>query len=815
VRSSGDAVKTVLLIEGDADDARLIREMLAESGGDQFKVEHVDRLAAGQERLAAGKVDVILVDLTLPDSLGLDTLTKIRAQATAIPIVVLTGLDDEAVGMEAVQRGAQDYLIKGQADGRLLVRAIRYALERQRMQRDLLRQTRQLEARERVSRRIIEKNADGILILDEGCTVLFVNPAAEALFGCSAEEFRGQTVECPLSVTETQEIEIECPERGAVVAEMRIVPIEWEGRSAYLASLRDISERRRLEEETHRNARVRAALNSLRQLTLGDVDIDALPQLALQTVLSVPWLKGSSHGCMLLVEDDPECLVLKATKEVPETVRKSCARAPFGKCLCGLAAANLRVQSVACVTQDCGIACEESMPHVHYCAPILSGGKCQGVLSVCVHGQRQPDPWYEDFFAAAAAALVAPLARARAEQERTGLAVQLRRSEKMATIGKLAGGLAHEFNNLLTGLSASVQFTLEALPDWDNRIKEDLVEAQHLVSQAEELTRHLLAFSRNRPVKPVVVDLNDLVEGLSGALDKLIGESVELVFCPGRGVGCVRADSAQLEQVLLNLAVSARDAMPEGGRLTIETAAAELDEAFAQSHEGCGPGHYVMLAVSDTGAGAGAREVVRQHVTESSFLAQESGRGVGVGLALVAGIVKQQHGHLWVYSEPEQGATFKIYLPSVSGHAPKPAGDDKPSPGRLLGTETILVVEDTETVRTVVERILKARGYTVFTVAGADEADEVFSQHGADIALLLADVVMPKRNGPELYEELARKQPGLKVLYMSGYTDATVSSGGLLDPGAPFIAKPFTVDALSCRIREVLDKPDGEPDSQR
>jgi CheY-like chemotaxis protein len=318
--------------------------------------------------------------------------------------------------------------------------------------------------------------------------------------------------------------------------------------------------------------------------------------------------------------------------------------------------------------------------------------------------------------------------------------------------------------------------------------------------RATGLTRQLLAFSRKQIVDPKVLDLNALLADLEKMLGRLIGEDVDLAFVPGADLGQVRADPGQLEQVVMNLCVNARDAMPDGGLLRIETANAELDAGHAARHEPIAPGRYVMLAVSDTGGGI-EKEVLPK-IFEPFFTTKEPGKGTGLGLATVYGIVKQAGGHIWVYSEPGQGTTFKIYLPRIDEPALAPEVPE--TLGLLKGWETILLVEDEATLRAIAREILEEEGYRVMEAAGPHEAIEMAHRHPEPIHLLLTDVVMPGMNGLALAESLAATRPELRVLYMSGYTDDVMAHRGVLASGALLLEKPFTVQALLVRVRAAL-----------
>ena len=385
--------------------------------------------------------------------------------------------------------------------------------------------------------------------------------------------------------------------------------------------------------------------------------------------------------------------------------------------------------------------------------------------------------------------------------ERKRLEDHLRQSQKMEAIGRLAGGVAHDFNNLLTVISGRAQIE-RARPELSEPSRRNVDLIAEAASRASTLTKQLLAFSRKQVLQPRVLDVDIVVAGMEPLLRRLIGEDIDLVTATEPVLGRVRADPGQLEQVVLNLAVNARDAMPQGGRLTIETANVELDEAYARQQADVHSGPYVLLAVSDTGVGMDAE--TQAHLFEPFFTTKGVGEGTGLGLATVYGIVKQSGGHITAYSESGRGTTIKIYLPRVE--AASELREAEPEPVVLRrGSETVLLVEDDEAVRELTCEVLEMHGYTVLAVADAGEAPRVLEGASRPIHLLVTDVVMPRLSGRELTERLRSLRPGLRVLYISGYADTAVVHHGVLDPGTPFLQKPFTPDALLRSVRKVLD----------
>jgi PAS domain S-box-containing protein len=378
---------------------------------------------------------------------------------------------------------------------------------------------------------------------------------------------------------------------------------------------------------------------------------------------------------------------------------------------------------------------------------------------------------------------------------------QLIQSQKMESVGRLAGGVAHDFNNMLGVIIGNAEMSLGQVKDGDP-IRTNLLEILAAARRSADLTRQLLAFARKQTIDPKVLDLNDAVASMLSMLRRLIGEDIDLTWKPGHDLRPVKIDPIQIDQILANLLVNAKDAIAGGGNVTIETANVVFDETYCEAHVGFVPGRFVMLAVSDSGIGMD--EDALRHIFEPFYTTKEVGKGTGLGLSTVYGIVKQNNGFINVYSEPGQGTTFKIYLPEADRplEAPKESFAAKP----LNGSETVLLVEDEAAILKLGKSILHRHGYIVLTAQTPHEALSVADSHPGVIHLLITDVVMPGMNGGQLKEKLTRLHPGLKCLFMSGYTANTIAHHGVLDEGIHFLQKPFSVKTLAEKVRMVLDQ---------
>jgi PAS domain S-box-containing protein len=393
--------------------------------------------------------------------------------------------------------------------------------------------------------------------------------------------------------------------------------------------------------------------------------------------------------------------------------------------------------------------------------------------------------------------------------QRKELEEQLSHAQKMEAVGRLAGGVAHDFNNMLTVISGYNLMIMEELQP-DNPLREYAEEIGRAADRAAAVTNQLLAFSRRQLIQPRVMNVNAVLAETEKMLLRLLGEDIELTLSLGSGVGNIRADPNQIVQAVVNLAVNARDAMPRGGKIVLETAEVELDESYARSHAAVLPGQYVMIAITDTGHGMNAE--TRQHIFEPFFTTKERGKGTGLGLATVYGMVKQSSGDIWVYSEPGKGTTFKLYFPKVDERVQRAPGQGA-GPLKWQSEETVLVVEDEKPVRELTVRMLQQLGYRVLSAASGEEALEISKSFAGRISLLVTDVVMPQMSGRQVADVLLSARPDLKVLYLSGYTEHTMLHHGV-GSGVDFLSKPFSRETLSKKLGELSVRSEGaNPDS--
>jgi two-component system cell cycle sensor histidine kinase/response regulator CckA len=765
LRMNAEAELKVLLVEDNLADARLVREMLKDAHR-PVELTHAARLRDALEFLRTEGFNAILLDLNLPDSEGMNTFLRARAEALHAPIVVLTGLADEEVAARAVREGAQDYLVKAEVDGPLLYRSLRYAVERYASDEAIRRS-------EALYRSLIAGSIQGVMIHVDG-TIRLANPALAAMLGLEGpEELIGKPV-WPFVAAEDRDMaqayqkarregrpapsnfELHLLRRdGSVVAlDCMASSIAWEGGQATLATMVDTTERKRAEQGLRTSEeRFRQIADTIKEGFIV-VELDGFRPLYLSRMWEEIWgrpleeaYRNPAAWLQAIHPDDAGVIA-----DAREAVEKGEA-----------VSRNFRVTR--------------------------PDGTVRWVRARAFPVYNATRELYR------VVGLVEDITEVRRTEE------QLLQAQKMEAIGRLAGGVAHDFNNLLTAILGYSELVLQDLGP-DHPSAPDVKEIRAAGQSAEGLTRQLLAFSRRQILQPQRLDLNTVLTRVDGLLQRIIGEDVDLTMKLTAPLGRVSADPGQIEQVVLNLAVNARDAMPHGGKLTIETANVLLDDDYVSQHTGASVGPHVMLAVTDNGTGMD--QATQRRLFEPFFTTKEPGRGTGLGLATVYGIVTQSRGSIWVYSEQGQGSTFKVYLPVTTEDVTAPKVVEL-SPASLSGTETVLVVEDQIEARSVICETLRRRGYTVIEAINGPDAIVRGRQPEVAIDVMLTDVVMPGMGGRRVAEVIRATRPHLKVVYMSGYTDSAIVDHGILEPGVTFVQKPFATETLLRKIREVLD----------
>lgn len=755
---------SVLHVEDSPTDALLTREEI--EGHPEFCLTQVDRLGEALRVISTEQYAVVLLDLGLPDSQGLETLTRIQREAPHIPVVVMTGRDDEEIALQALQKGAQDYLVKGQTRDHFLTKTLRYAIER-----NLTKQA--LRDSEELFRGAFEHTHVAMVLTDLSHRFLRVNTAFAEMFGYSVNEMLQMSMQ---DITHPHDLAASLAGREKLISgasqffQMEKRYIHKDGhvlwglanvsitRDAhgqpmlYVGQVQDFNERKRAED----------SLKLFR--TLIDHSNDAIEVID-PTIGR--YLDMNQKGCDDLQYSREEILRLSVVD-----IDQSAAKYGWDKSLELIRQTNSLVLETEHRRKDGSIFPVE----INSKLVQLDREYLVSVVRDISERKKSEEALYQS-------------------EER------FRQAQKMDAIGQLAGGVAHDFNNLLTIISGYSEILLSTLEVQDRR-RESVKAISEAGERAASLTRQLLAFSRKTVLEPSVLDLNEVVRETGKLLRRLIGEDILLTTVLDPTISRVMVDPNQLGQVLMNLAVNARDAMPKGGKLTVETRNVELDQDYSRLHPDAQPGRYVLLSMSDTGCGMSAE--VKARIFEPFFTTKGIGKGTGLGLAVVLGIVKQSGGHMEFYSEPDLGTTFKVYLPAVEGKLSASKEIDTGFVGR--GTETILVVEDEDGVRGLAALVLRSYGYIVLAAANGKEAKRIVEKHRGGIDLMLTDVVMPGMSGPDLAATLWPLLPEMKVLFSSGYTDDAVIRHGLLQEKVTFLPKPYSPLSLVRKVRQVLDK---------
>ena len=655
---------------------------------------------------------------------------------------------------------------------------------------------------------LIESLADAVVVINLRGEVIYANPAAETLFGRGVESLCGQPFGFPASGGECTDVQVIRPS-GICYAEMRVVQSQWDGQEVRIACMRDITERKQAEERISHLNKVLKAIRDINQLIVREKDRDALIDEGCRLMVE----NRSYASCMIVLTDENERPVSWARGGLAD------ASEPLGKMIEGgvlpscfrLAQRNQKVmviQKQQTVCGECPIS-EICFENLSLCTPLMHDGVRFGYLAVAVEKRLAEDDEERELLNEMAGDLAYALYfqkmeqdRRKSETRRISLEAQLIQAQKLESVGRLAGGVAHDFNNMISVITGYAEMVMQQLGK-DHSVYGDLNEIITAAHRSANITRQLLAFARKQTISPKVLDLNETVGDLLKMLKRLIGEDIDLAWQPSQDLWPLIVDPSQVDQILANLCVNARDAITGVGKITIETGNVTFDEGYCQDHAGFVPGDYVLLAVSDNGYGM-SREVLGL-IFEPFFTTKEEGRGTGLGLATVYGIIRQNNGFVNVYSELGHGTTFKIYIPRYFGDARPGAPMRRQTQIQANRGETVLVVEDDPTLLRLTQKMLEKLNYTVLAADNHGTATALAQQHPGKIHLLISDVIMPEMNGRDLADRLLAVRPEMKVLFMSGYTANVIAHHGVLKEGVNFIQKPFSMEELGRRMREVLD----------
>ncbi len=799
----------VLLIEDNEDDAELIREALSEQSTHSFTLNWADRLETGFTQLAQNQVDAILVDLSLPDSQGLETLERVRAKASEAPVIVLTGLDNEVIAEESLLLGAQDYLVKGRLTGDALRRAIRYAMGRHRVEQALRKSEERFQLTCLATR-------DGIWDWDITSGTVWWNDAYQSVYGYGPHDLGEGWLAWSEQIHPVDRASIIADLTSVLHSDQHLWTAEYrfrraDGTYAYvidhgyvlrdpqgkpyrmIGAKSDITERRQAETMHAVKLAVGLALEESVSFT------EAVPKI----IRAMCELQGWTLGALWLVDAHGKTLRCEAlwhqsgvfADEFAQLYRTLVLQQGTG--LAGQVWKTGEILLCPDVQQEEGFpalqAARQAELHGGLAFPIHKGKDVLGIMEFLTCDVLRST--------ASKTERVAELGTMISQfLHRKDLERQLRQAQKMEALGRMAGGIAHDFNNLLTVINSWAELLLEE-PGLNARVQRGIGQIKEAGHKATGLTRQLLAFTRHQLVERKALNLNDRVVDIAELMKRVIGEDINLVVTLDPTLGLIKADPGQIEQVIMNLVVNARDAMPQGGRLELETKEVSVSHSDPSWPDPLAPGPYITLVVRDTGCGMDAE--TQAHIFEPFFTTKEQGKGTGLGLSTVYGIARQAEGTVGIMSEPGNGTTFTIYLPRVAEQAEPPRPLIQPA-GTVEKAEIILLVEDNDMVRGLAQTILVAEQYTVLAARSAEEALDMARRQASPITLLLTDMIMPGMGGAELAAELRKLQPNIKVIVTSGYSDRQGQGFDCSDAQTAFLPKPYTPDSLTKAVHAAL-----------